>query len=267
VDALLAQLASVRGDPAANAARAVAALDAHPAVDLALFPELFLSAYDLASLGASATAVDGPELTEVAAAAARTGTAVVIGFAERLPDGFANSAACIDERGELVAVYRKARLFAAERRAFRAGAELCLVPLAGRLVGPLVCFDVEFPEPARSLAVAGADLLVTISANMEPYGDEHEIATRSRALENRLPHLYVNAVGSIGPHRFVGRSRSVSAAGEVVAAGGATEQLLVAPVGQAGAASEDTDYLRQLPGQLPVVQRQPTTRESGIGSR
>jgi predicted amidohydrolase len=33
-------------------------------------------------------------------------------------------------------------------------------------MGFIICFDVEFPEVARSLARADAELLVTISANM-----------------------------------------------------------------------------------------------------
>jgi predicted amidohydrolase len=259
MNALLAQLESVLRDPRANVERAVAALEQHPDVDYAVFPELFLSAYDLRSLEETALAPDGDELADVAAAAARTGTAVVIGFAERLDDGtYANSAACIDRDGTLAAVYRKTQLFAGERKVFRAGDELCLVPLAGRLVAPLICFDVEFPEPVRALALAGAELLVTVSANMEPYGDDHEIATRARSLENHLPHLYANAVGVVRSHSFVGRSRSVGAAGEVLAAAGAAEELLVAPVGGAGAASEQVDYLRQLPEALPVVVQQPT---------
>lgn len=263
--ALLAQLASVPGDPPANAARAVATIDEHREVDLALFPELFLSAYELDSLAVTVLAPDGPELAAVAAAAARAGTAVVIGFAERLPGGgLANSAACIDETGTLAAVYRKVRLFAGERTVFRAGEELRLVSLAGRLVGPLICFDVEFPELARSLAVAGADLLVSISANMEPYGDEHEVATRARALDNRVPHLYVNAVGTLGGHRFVGRSRSVAADGGVLGSAAEAEQVLVVPVGLPGAHSADTEYLGQLPGPLPVVQKPFGPRESAV---
>jgi predicted amidohydrolase len=265
VHALLAQLASVPNDPAANVARAVAALEDCRGVDLALFPELFLSAYVLDVLPATAIAADGPELATVAAAAARAGTAVVIGFAERLPGGaLANSAACIDEAGIIAAVYRKTRLFAGERAVFRAGGELRLVPLAGRLVGPLICFDVEFPELARTLAVAGAKLLVSISANMEPYGDEHEVATRARALENRLPHLYVNTVGALGGHRFVGRSRSVAADGGVLGGSSEAEELLVVRVGEPGASSAETDYLRQLPAPLPVVQEPIAARESAV---
>jgi (R)-amidase len=257
--ALLAQLESVLRDPRANAERAVAALEAHPDVDLAVFPELFLSAYDLHSLDETAIAPGGDEIAAVAAASAVAGTAVVVGFAERLADGaVANSAACVDRDGTLAGVYRKTQLFAEERKVFRPGDDLRLVRLAGLLVAPLICFDVEFPEPVRALAVAGAELLVSVSANMEPYGDDHELATRSRSLENHLPHLYANAVGVVRSHRFVGRSRSVGAAGEVLAQAGGGEELLVVPVGTAGAASEHVDYLRQLPEELPVVVQPPT---------
>jgi predicted amidohydrolase len=181
-----------------------------------------------------------------------------VGFAELLPDGsVANSAACIDRDGTLAGVYRKTQLFAAERKVFWPGDKLRVVRLAGLPVAPLICFDVEFPEPVRALALAGAELLVTASANMEPYGDDHEVATRARSLENHLPHLYSNAVGIVRSHRFVGRSRSVGAAGEVLAQAGSGEELLVAPVGPAGAACEHVDYLRQLPEELPVVVQQP----------
>ena len=100
-------------------------------------------------------------------------------------------------------------------------------------VGPLICFDVEFPEPARELAAAGAELLVTASANMAPFGPDHEVATRARALESRLPRLHANGVGAIGGLRLVGGSRSVDASGAVlVEAGSDEEALLVVPVAQ-----------------------------------
>src|SRR2546423_49344 len=157
---LLAQLGSVLHEPHANAARAVAAVEAHPDVDLAVFPELFLSAYDLRSLDETAISSEGDEIAAVARASASAGTAVVVGFAERLAGGaVANSAACIDRDGTLAGVYRKTQLFGGEREVFRPGEELRLVRLAGLLVAPLICFDVEFPEPVRALAVAGAELL------------------------------------------------------------------------------------------------------------
>ena len=252
--ALLAQLESVRGDPQANAERAADALAAHPGADIAVFPELYLSAYDLRALDETARPAGCDELAVVAEAAGRAGTAVVIGFAERNEDGScSNSVACIDRDGSLAGVYRKTQLYAGERKVFRAGTELRLVRLAGVAVAPLICFDVEFPEPVRALALAGAELLVTASANMEPFAPDHELATRARSLENRLPHLYANAVGTIGRLEFVGLSRSVGPAGEVLAQAGAGEELLLAPVGTAGVDDESLDYLSQLPEPLPVV--------------
>ena len=232
--ALLAQLASVPGQTQANAERAVETLGAHPDVEIAVFPELYLGGYDLSLVPRSARAPDSPELRAIAAAAAAASTAVVVGFAERAEDGtLFNSVACIDRDGSLAGVYRKTRLFGAEPDVFERGDTLDVVRLAGLDVGPLICYDIEFPEPARELAAAGAELLVTASANMAPFGPDHERATRERALENRLPHLYTNGVGAIGGLRLVGGSRSVDASGAVLAdAAFAEETLLVVPVAQ-----------------------------------
>lgn len=232
--ALLAQLASLPGQTQANADRAIAAIAAHPEVDIAVFPELFLGGYDLSLVVQAALPSDCAELRSIAAAAAAASTAAVVGFAERVDDGsLANSVACIDRDGSLADVYRKTRLFGAEPDVFEAGDELRVVRLAGVDVGPLICFDIEFPEPAHELAAAGADLLVTASANMAPFGPDHEVATRARAVENRLPHLYANGVGAIGGFRLVGGSRSVDAFGAVLAEAGSDEEaLLVVPVAQ-----------------------------------
>jgi predicted amidohydrolase len=254
MEALLAQLESVTHDPSLNAERAAAALFAHPEVEIAVFPELYLGAYDLDSLDQTARPVDCDELALITRAAAAAATAVVVGFAERGGDGrLYNSVACIDRDGSTAGVYRKTQLFAREREVFEPGRELRVISLAGVAVAPLICFDVEFPELARALAVSGAELLVTSSANMDPYAVDHEIATRARALENHLPHLYVNAVGTTGGFRFVGCSRSIGADGEVLADTGSDSSLLLTPVGTAGARDEAIDYLKQLPRALPVV--------------
>jgi predicted amidohydrolase len=254
VVALLAQLEAAPGDVAGNARRVADTLAEHPEADLAVFPELFLSGYSLRDAGSAARAPDAAELDVLAEAARAASTAVVVGFVERTEDGLANSVACIDQDGTLRRVYRKAQLFGAEREVFTPGRELVVVELAGRRVAPLICFDVEFPELARRLAVAGADLLVTASANMEPFYADHDIATRARALENRIPHLYANLVGSSEPLRFVGGSRSIGSGGDVLAeAAHAREEVLVAPVAPTGADDERVDYVRQLPGDIPVA--------------
>ncbi len=257
---LLVQEEPVPGDRAANAETVAAALAASPEADLAVLPELFLDGYDATTAPRTASSADEAAST-VADAAAAHGTAVILGFAERLSDGaVANSLAIVDADGALRAVYRKTHLFGGpERAAFRPGDELLVVDLAGRRIAPLVCFDVEFPEPARAAAVAGADLLVTAAANMAPYAEDHRLAARARALDNRLPHVYVNRVGREAGHAFVGGSCVVGADGRVLASAddgdlmtpGPPAQLLV-EVPAAIAGDPDTDYLRHRRDRLPV---------------
>jgi predicted amidohydrolase len=244
MQALLAQLSCRIGDVEGNAARAVEAIRSHPEVDIAVFPELYLSGYTYRDLDALARAADCPELRQIADAAAEAGTAVVIGFAEKMPDGVGNSVACIDRDGSLAGVYRKTNLFGSEVDAgFKEGEELLIVDLAGRRVAPLICFDIEFPEPARQVTLAGADLLVTASANMDPFYIDHAVGVVARAHENRRPHLYANMVGEGDGLVFVGASRSVAPTGEtLVEASQDREELLVVAVAELGGFDEETDY-------------------------
>jgi (R)-amidase len=249
--ALLAQLACRAGAVEQNLARLEDLLAQHSGVDLAVFPELFLQGYELRTAADLAIAADSEQVERVRAAAAHAGTAVIVGFAERLRQGgVANAAACVDADGRLAGIARKTQLFgAAERRVFCEGDDLILVSLARRAVAPLICFEVEFPEPARALALAGADLLVTIAANMKPYGPEQELACRARALENRRPHLYVNAVGRSGPLEFVGASAAIDARGQIATLAGEAEQVLEVEVPPSWQdAGSDIDYLKQLRG-------------------
>jgi predicted amidohydrolase len=242
VRALLAQLEPVPGAPDANASRGAEIVRAHDA-ELVVFPELYLSGYDLRRAGDAAIEPDAAPIAALRRAAAETGTAVAIGFAERRGAALANSLALIDERGELVAVYRKVHLFGDELDAFEPGEQLVVAELAGRRAGALICFDMEFPEPARALAVAGADLLVTASANMEPFYGDHRIASQARALDNRLPHLYCNRCGEEAGLRFVGGSRALHADGTIGAEAGDGEQLLAVDAGPRGAGDDRVDYL------------------------
>jgi predicted amidohydrolase len=251
VKALLAQLSPKVGAVSENAERAATAIAEHPEADLAVFPELFLSGYALRGLEQVSRETDAAELQLIQAVAADANTAVVVGFAERCKDGFGNSAACIDETGRLVAIYRKTHLFGEEAEVFTAGEELVLVSLAGRKVAPLICFDIEFPEPARRLAQAGAELITTISANFKPFAIDHSIPTLSRAIENRLPHLYSNMVGFSDGFEFVGGSRSMSPLGEVLyEAPAEQEEIAIVPVADRAGVDERADYvplLRDMP--------------------
>lgn len=252
--ALLGQLSPAPGDLQRNADTVCEAVSAHPAADLAVFPELFLSGYDAGRAAELAIAPDHGVLVQIRETAREHATSVAVGFVERVAGGVANAVACIDACGEHVATYRKTHLFGdEERRAFVAGDSLCLAELAGHRVGPLVCFDMEFPEPARALTRAGAELLLTVAANMEPYAPDHALAARARALDNRRPHVYVNRVGSEAGHRFVGGSAAIRADGSLQAALGDEPAVVEVDLDIPGTTDDESvDYLAHLRADLRV---------------
>ena len=257
IDAVLAQLTPKLRDTEANIARAEEIFSRHAGADLFVFPELFLGGYTTNGIEELALDPDGPEVGEMARLARGHDAAVVFGLHERVPGGVANSALCLDRRGDFAGVYRKTHLFGDERGAFVAGDELLVVDVGGVRAGVMICFDVEFPEVARALALAGADLLVTVSANMDPFGRDHDVFATARALENGLPHLYVNQVGRGEAFTFAGGTMAVSADGDRLAEAGGEEDVVAVRL-DLSAKNEGRPeelrprYLEEMRGALPV---------------
>ena len=82
--------------------------------------------------------------------------------------------------------------------------------------GVLCCYHIEFPEPARTLALRGAQCLLVPSANMKPWGPSHRTFARARAIENHCWVAYANAVGRASGYDFEGESRLVDPLGRVL---------------------------------------------------
>src|ERR1700749_3334698 len=157
------QLAPQVADLQANRAMSLSAIsDAVAAgADVVVLPELITSGYMFESAEEAASVAIAPEDPLFEEWAAAAGSAVVIaGFAERGEDGLVyNSGAVVDGSG-LLGVYRKIHLWDREKLWFAPGGEPPRVfdTPAGR-IGVLVCYDVEFPEMPRTLALAGGDLI------------------------------------------------------------------------------------------------------------
>ena len=96
-------------------------------------------------------------------------------------------------------------------------------------------------------------MLVTISANMEPWSPDHDTAASARALENGLPHLYVNLVGEEGLNRFTRSSQVVDPEGRVLFRARGEPQLLLAKVGEGGRSDPRLRYLDLMRDELYEV--------------
>ena len=212
-------------------------------VRLAVFPELFLGGYDLARATEVAVRLDEPPLAEIARAARSSGIAVVCGFAERAADGrLLNSAAVIDAGGRLQSVYRKTHLFADEHRVFVAGDEPVVVEVDGVRLGLGICFDLEFPEYSRLLALRGAQVLCFPTANMVPWAHYQRTYAPARAMENQRFVAVCNRVGTEGGFEFFGESGVWGPEGSRLAAAPQGAEACVLACMDTGFAERVADY-------------------------
>jgi predicted amidohydrolase len=122
---------------------------------------------------AVAEPLDGPTVTLLSELSRRHGCVLVAGLAETGESGTTHNSAVVLDRGALVATYRKAHLWGAEKRAFEAGSQPpAVVDTSAGRVGVLVCYDLEFPEWVRLAAEAGAEVLaVPVNWPLRPEGD------------------------------------------------------------------------------------------------
>ena len=160
------QLSLAIGDPDGNLAAAAGAVESAAAAGagLVVLPELCDSGYVFRDAAEARTLArppaDSAALRQWQALAARHHTVIAGGFCELAPDGrLFNSAALVDDSG-IRAVYRKARLWDAEKLVFTPGADAPpVVGLSLGRVSVMICYDLEFPEWVRRAALAGADLI------------------------------------------------------------------------------------------------------------
>jgi predicted amidohydrolase len=208
-------------------------------VEVLVTPEMFMSGYGLTPDQVSRLAEDagGPTDTAVARIAQRHRLAIVYGHPERagddraLHDGAYNAATLVGPDGVARGHHRKVHLFGdVDRSLFVPNAEPpAAFDFGGSRVGMLICYDVEFPEAVRRLAVDGARTVLVPTANMTGYEEVPQVLVRARACENGCGVVYANYCGADSRFEYGGLSVICGPGGEVLAAASARdEQLLVA---------------------------------------
>jgi predicted amidohydrolase len=233
-------------DPAVNLARVADAMAAaaRQGADLAVCPEATQARFG-SDLRAVAEPLDQGFGSGLAEIARRTGVAVVAGVFEPAPDGRVyNTAVAYDRSGARVAAYRKIHLFDSlgeqESAVVAPGSEPVVADLARIRTGFATCYDIRFPELARALAAAGAELIVVPTAWAAGlFKEEHWVTlVRARAIENTV---WVAAAAQVPdpaspPTRAptgVGRSMLVDPMGVVRADLGPSPQVTVADLDSA----------------------------------
>lgn len=194
--------------------------------------------------------LDGPFVSGLLKATLGKSVTVVCTAQIALPDHarYANDLLVVRD-GKILLCYQKLHLYdafnAKESDNAVAGDVIpALVDVGPFRCGFMTCYDIRFPELARSLALSGATLLVVPAAWVRgPLKEMHwDINIRARALENTC---YVAAVSECGPVN-VGLSKVADPYGVVIAQCGSTDQLLFVDI--------DADNVKACRKALPVLE-------------
>jgi len=205
--------------------------------DIVLFPELAITGYPPEDLLLRPSFIRAAERSLAQVAKEAHGGIVAFVGAPHLDRDLYNACA-VCAGGEVKAIYHKRFLpnygVFDEHRYFASGRDLFLLEHGEALIGPTVCEDVWQPgPPATDLALAGAQLLVNISASPFHVGKdvEREQMLQTRARDNVCYVAFVNAVGAQDELLFDGHSVVLDDEGEVLArAPGFEEALLVVDI-------------------------------------
>ncbi len=200
-------------------------------VKLLVCPELYLTGYNLdpEAMARLAQPVNGPSAQRVAEIARNNGLAILYGYAEREGDAIYNAAQLMDAGGRPLANYRKSHLYGElENSSFAPGNALGVTELDGVPVGILICYDIEFPEPARTLALDGAAMLLVPTALTKPHDFVATTLVPARAWEDQVFVVYADRCGTEGDLDYVGLSTIAGPDGKIVAQAGDSETLLIA---------------------------------------
>ena len=205
-----------------NHRRALELIDSTDA-EIYVLPELYLSGYAFSQtdeLARVALPTSNRYFDELLVISKEKGIAICGGYAEWVATDsgstYFNSAFLIAD-GELKLNYRKTHLFFRETQFFTPGdTGFSVIEWRGVRLGVMICFDWFYPEAARALAMAGADVILHPSNLVLPYCQN---AMYARALENRVFIATVNRVGrETNSHgddlTFTGASQVVSPSGE-----------------------------------------------------
>jgi predicted amidohydrolase len=186
---------------------------------LLVTPEMYLTGYNIGAQAVRELAqpADGAAMQQLAALARQADIALLYGYPERAADGRVyNAVQLLDRDGRALLNYRKTHLFGElDRALFSPGDEhFPVVELDGWRLGALICYDLEFPENTRRLAMAGANLIVVPTANMVPFEFVANVTVRSRAFENHCYVAYANYTGREAGIEYCGRSSVAGPTGE-----------------------------------------------------
>jgi omega-amidase len=229
-----AQISCALGDFDANIrnVRDFAARAKESGAQLVVFPEMIDTAYAMPTIQKHARQWKDGAVGELQKIAKKLSIAIVAGISDREGKSIFNAQVLVSAKGDALGKYRKTHLVTAlpldERTCFSSGNELVACALDHFNVGLSICYDLRFPEMARTLVVKrGANVIVNSSAWPVVRAEHLRILALARAVENQSYFVIANRVGTDDGVTLCGSSIIVDPSGKVLAAASPDREELI----------------------------------------
>ena len=195
---------------------------------LIVFPECALPGYMFTSMAEAvpySETIPGPATDKLAAACKELGVYAVMGMIEKDGNKYYNAAAFTGPEG-LIGKYRKIHLpYLGIDRFVDHGDkpyQVYRTPIGN--IGLFICYDSNFPETARVMALQGADILVLPTNWPEQRDKTARYVIVTRAFENRVHFVACDRVGRERGAGFLGISKIINCTGDTLAQGSTDQE-------------------------------------------
>lgn len=164
----------------------MAAEAAEQGAELILFPELSSIGYfhSQTELELLTGADDSDFIAWATRLSQKNRIGICAGYAEHAAGQRYNTSLLTGRNGEIVGKVRKVHLWKSEKKRFAAGNEYPVFETEFGKLAVLLCYDMEFPEPARIAALRGAELILCPAAWSKPAENRWRLALPASALFN-----------------------------------------------------------------------------------
>ncbi len=189
-------------------------------VNLAVLPEMFSCSFDNENLRKHSKLTD-KVLKRLSLFATENQMAIAGSLPEKENDQIFNTMVFMDRDGQIKARYRKIHLFKLtnEHLYYSAGNEIAVIDSSFGRIGLMICYDLRFPELARTLSLHGVQMII-VSAQWPESRKEHwNTLIKARAIENQLFMVCSNRTGVENNLKFPGMSMVVDPMGHVLIEG------------------------------------------------
>jgi len=234
--------------PSKRIERLEAQFQKNDALDLIVCPELFLSGYgSFDKIKECCEASNGEYAKQISLLAKKYSTAIVYGYPEIDSDNLFNSAQYFDNQGLSVANHRKKMLppTADESKIFKPGSESSIITINGIKAAIVICYELEFPEIIRKLALQGVELIIAPTGQSSHWPAAALYNCRTRAFENGIYVIYANSTGNLNGINFMGESKIIGPDGLDVVNAGTTEKVIAVEI--------NTDEISSMRNKLPYL--------------